>query len=92
MPINVPNGLPAIAALEKENIFVMTEERAQTQDIRPLRIVILNLMPKKIEIRNTAAPFVGKYASAGGCRVAADCYSPVQEHSARTFSKVLSYV
>lgn len=59
MPINVPNGLPAIAALEKENIFVMTEERAQTQDIRPLRIVILNLMPKKIETETQLLRLLG---------------------------------
>lgn len=49
MPINIPDGLPAISVLEQENIFVMTEQRAAHQDIRPLRIVILNLMPKKIE-------------------------------------------
>ena len=49
MPINIPNGLPARAVLEQENIFVMAEHRAAHQDIRPLRILILNLMPKKIE-------------------------------------------
>ena len=48
MPIRIPKGLPAEATLEKENIFVMNEERAETQDIRPLRIAILNLMPTKI--------------------------------------------
>ena len=49
MPINIPESLPARSVLESENIFVMSEERAVKQDIRPLRIVILNLMPKKIE-------------------------------------------
>lgn len=49
MPIRVPDGLPAIKELEHENIFAMTENRATHQDIRPLRIVILNLMPKKSE-------------------------------------------
>ena len=49
MPINIPDGLPAQAVLESENIFVINEHRATHQDIRPLRIVILNLMPKKIE-------------------------------------------
>lgn len=49
MPINIPDGLPAISVLEKENIFFMTEQRAMHQDIRPLKIAILNLMPKKIE-------------------------------------------
>lgn len=49
MPINIPDGLPAQAVLESENIFVINEQRAAHQDIRPLKIVILNLMPKKIE-------------------------------------------
>ena len=49
MPIKIPDGLPAISALEKENIFVMSETRATTQDIRPLKIGIMNLMPTKIE-------------------------------------------
>ena len=49
MPINIPNSLPAARILEDENIFLMNEERAAHQDIRPLRIAILNLMPKKIE-------------------------------------------
>ena len=48
MPIRIPDSLPARATLEKENIFVMTEKRAMTQDIRPLNILILNLMPTKI--------------------------------------------
>lgn len=48
MPINIQNDLPAIATLEKENIFVMTSDKATHQDIRPLKIAILNLMPKKI--------------------------------------------
>lgn len=49
MPIRIPDKLPAQKILETENIFVMSEERASTQDIRPLRIIILNLMPTKIE-------------------------------------------
>ncbi|MCX7970623.1 MAG: homoserine O-succinyltransferase [Negativicutes bacterium] len=48
MPINIPNALPAAEILAGENIFVMHETRAATQDIRPLRIAILNLMPTKI--------------------------------------------
>lgn len=47
MPINIPKQLPARKILEKEKIFVMDEDRARTQDIRPLNIVILNLMPEK---------------------------------------------
>ena len=48
MPIQIPADLPARSALESENIFVMTDERAIRQDIRPLDIVIVNLMPTKI--------------------------------------------
>ena len=49
MPIIIPQDIPAFATLEKENIFVMESERAMTQDIRPIEIAILNLMPTKIE-------------------------------------------
>lgn len=48
MPIKIPDALPAVEALLRENIFAMTEKRAITQDIRPLKIVLLNLMPTKI--------------------------------------------
>ncbi len=48
MPINIPSDLPAAKTLENENVFVMTNERAMSQDIRPLKILILNLMPTKI--------------------------------------------
>ncbi len=52
MPIKIPVELPAFKVLSDENIFVMNIERAQTQDIRPLRIAILNLMPVKIQAEN----------------------------------------
>ena len=48
MPVILPNGLPANERLLDENIFVMSPDRARTQDIRPLRILALNLMPTKI--------------------------------------------
>ena len=48
MPLNLPDGLPAIELLREENIFVIDQTRAEHQDIRPLKIVILNLMPLKI--------------------------------------------
>lgn len=48
MPLKIPDTLPAVDILKKENIFVMDDTRAHTQDIRPLKIVILNLMPLKI--------------------------------------------
>jgi homoserine O-succinyltransferase len=59
MPIKVRDGLPAIATLESENIFVMTENRALHQDIRPLRIVLLNLMPTKIETETQLLRLLG---------------------------------
>ncbi len=48
MPIRIPDALPAAGILQRENIFVMTEKRAEGQDIRPLRIAVFNLMPTKI--------------------------------------------
>ena len=59
MPIKIPNNLPAVKTLTDENIFVMTENRAISQDIRPLRILILNLMPKKIETETQFARLLG---------------------------------
>ena len=59
MPIKIPNNLPAVKTLLNENIFVMTETRAITQDIRPLKILILNLMPKKIETETQFARLLG---------------------------------
>ena len=47
MPVRVPNTLPAVEELREENIFVIDENRASTQDIRPLQIAIVNLMPVK---------------------------------------------
>lgn len=59
MPIKIPNNLPATEILTRENIFVMTEERAIHQDIRPLRIAILNLMPTKIVTETQLLRLIG---------------------------------
>lgn len=59
MPIKIPNDLPAVQTLADENIFVMTETRAITQDIRPLKILLLNLMPKKIETETQLSRILG---------------------------------
>ena len=59
MPIKIPNDLPAVKTLNDENIFVMTEKRAITQDIRPLKILLLNLMPKKIETETQLSRLLG---------------------------------
>jgi len=59
MPIKLPNELPAVRVLEDENIFVMTETRAITQDIRPLKILILNLMPTKVDTETQLSRVLG---------------------------------
>ncbi|MCD8107712.1 MAG: homoserine O-succinyltransferase [Oscillospiraceae bacterium] len=59
MPIKIPNSLPAAKTLQDENIFIMPETRAATQDIRPLRILLLNLMPTKIETETQFARLLG---------------------------------
>ena len=59
MPIQIPNNLPATSILQQENIFVMPENRAITQDIRPLEIVVLNLMPTKIVTETQLSRLLG---------------------------------
>ena len=59
MPIQISNNLPAAETLQKENIFVMTENRAVAQDIRPLEIVVLNLMPTKIATETQLCRLLG---------------------------------
>jgi len=59
MPVKIPSTLPARAILEAENVFVMGEERARRQDIRPLRVAILNLMPTKIATETQLARLLG---------------------------------
>ena len=59
MPIKIPNDLPAAGILQNENIFVMNENRAMTQDIRPLEIVLLNLMPTKIATETQLSRLLG---------------------------------
>lgn len=59
MPIMIPNGLPAAKTLAAENIFVMNETRAVTQDIRPLQILVLNLMPTKIATETQLSRLLG---------------------------------
>ena len=59
MPIKIPNQLPAVKTLTDENIFVMTETRAITQDIRPLKLLLLNLMPTKIDTETQFSRLLG---------------------------------
>lgn len=59
MPIKIPNQLPARSILQEENVYLILDERAERQDIRPLRIVILNLMPKKIQTETQLLRLLG---------------------------------
>ena len=59
MPIVIPGSLPAFETLSKENIFIINEERSIHQDIRPLEIVIVNLMPTKIETETQLLRLLG---------------------------------
>lgn len=59
MPIKIPNNLPAVDILKNENIFVMNEIRAMSQDIRPLKILVLNLMPTKIATETQLSRLLG---------------------------------
>ena len=59
MPIKIPNELPAAKTLAEENIFIMSETRAVSQDIRPLKILLLNLMPTKIDTETQLSRLLG---------------------------------
>ena len=59
MPIKIPNSLPAARTLESENVFIMTEHRALHQDIRPLKIAIVNIMPTKIDTETQLLRLLG---------------------------------
>lgn len=59
MPVNIPHALPARKTLESENVFVMSETRAGHQDIRPLRIAIVNLMPTKVDTETQLLRLLG---------------------------------
>ena len=59
MPVRIDQNLPAFTQLTKENIFVMSAQRAAMQDIRPLKILVLNLMPKKTETETQLSRLLG---------------------------------
>ena len=63
MPIRISQDLPAYQILQNENIFVMTHDRAEQQDIRPLKILILNIMPKKIETETQILRLLSNFAA-----------------------------
>ena len=84
MPIKIPNALPATETLLGENIFVITETRALTQDIRPLQIALLNLMPTKIVTETQFARLFGQHAFAGGAYPSAHQHPRGEKRQPRT--------
>ena len=89
MPIKIANGLPARKTLESENIFVMDENRATTQDIRPLKIIILNLMPTKIIHRDPAGPPAGQHAASDRGGASGHEHQSAQTHIQGTYAYFL---
>ena len=85
MPIKIPNDLPAKKILESENIFVMTKLRADTQDIRPLKILLVNLMPTKIETETQFARLLGNTA----LQIELDLLAPKSHISVNTKAEYL---
>ena len=67
MPIRIDEQLPAKQSLELENVFVMNNKRADRQDIRPLDIIILNLMPTKIVTETQTAEVAFQFSVANQC-------------------------
>lgn len=91
MPIKVQRDLPAKAILESENIFIMDEDRAMSQDIRPLEILILNLMPLKEDTETQLL----RALSIHRCRWTVPfnaVYPCVQKHICQSFKQVLCFL
>ena len=88
MPIRIPNELPAARTLKSENIFVMTEQRAMGQDIRPLRILLLNLMPTKIA-SETQLSRLEQYTPSGGAGTQRPPGPRAQEHPPGAYAGLL---
>ena len=94
MPIRIQDELPAAKTLHDENIFVMTEHRAAHQDIRPLKIILLNLMPTKVAtetqiLRLLSNSPLQQVSPAGGYRFHESFLSPLQEHQRGPSGEVL---
>ncbi len=80
MPIKIPDHLPAVDVLHRENIFVMPQNRAMTQDIRPLHILLVNLMPKKIQTEVQFSRLLGNTA----LQIELELAAPASHQSANT--------
>jgi hypothetical protein len=81
MPIRIPDHLPARQTLEQEGVMVMDSTRAARQDIRPLQIGLLNLMPNKERTETQFAPADRRYPAAGRPDAGARDRPPGQEHA-----------
>ena len=92
MPVKIPDALPAARVLAEENIFVMTEKRAVTQDIRPLRIAIVNLMPTKEVTETQLLRLIGNSPLSGGGGAADHCYLCWNAHLSRPSQGFLPYL
>lgn len=83
MPINIPTHLPAKQVLESEHIFVMDESRAFHQDIRPQKIIILNLMPKKSN-RDSTSQIAWKFTFTGSFYIFNSKHTHAEKYCKRT--------
>ena len=90
MPIKIPNDLPARATLEREGVMVMSEATAARQDIRPLRIGLLNLMPNKIRTETQFARLVGATPLQVELIARQDHQAHAEEHAGRPHDRLLS--
>ena len=88
MPLNLQKNLPAVELLKKEHIFVMDSLRASEQDIRPLRVVVLNLMPLKITTETDLVRLLSN-PLASGARLYEDKRPYSQEHADRAYEGIL---
>lgn len=88
MPLNLQKNLPAVELLKKEHIFVMDSLRASEQDIRPLRVVVLNLMPLKITTETDLVRLLSN-TLASGARLYEDKRPYSQEHADRAYEGIL---
>lgn len=90
MPLNLPDKLPAIELLKEENIFVIDNSRASAQDIRPLKIVILNLMPLKITTETDLVRLLSNTPLAVG-NIIYEVEKPyIEKYAGRTYESILS--
>ena len=89
MPIKIPSGLPARAILDSERIFALEKPEAERQRVRPLKLVILNLMPKKVETETQLLRLISQIAAAGRNRLHEDIHPRTDPCQSRSSGQVL---